>query len=236
MTIWDRMSELAASITRLGSVTGALRDVAGRLLRPDHHAPPELQAAFTIAVIALSAKMARSDGVVVQSEWEAFQQVMAVPPHEAENVRRVFDLAKRDAAGFEAYAAQLAELLKDDHRLRQTVLEGLFHIAAADGVMHPKEDAFLRTVATAFGFTESGFRHVRSRFVHDETAGPYEVLGVDPSASNEEIRRRYRRLVAANHPDRLIGEGLPQEFIAVATRKLAAINAAYETLARERGL
>ena len=236
MAIWQRMSDLVASISRLGSVTDALRDVAGVLLGAGHRTPPELKVAFTIAVVALAAKMARSDGVVVVSEWEAFQAIMAVPEDEAENVRRVFDLAKKDSAGYEHYAAQIAELLKDDGRFRQTILEGLFHIAAADGVMHPKEDAFLRVVAGKFGFTDAAFRHVRSRFVHDETAGPYEVLGVDPSASDEEVRQRYRRLVAANHPDRLMGQGLPEEFVAVATRKLAAINAAYEELARERKL
>ena len=236
MAIWQRMSELVATIARMGSVTGALREVAGVLLGPGHRTPPEMQVAFTIAIVALSAKMARSDGVVVQSEWEAFQAIMAVPPEEADNVRRVFDLAKKDSAGYEAYAEQIAGLLKDNPRFRQTILEGMFHIAAADGIMHPKEDAFLAVVAARLGFSAAALRHVRSRFVHDEAGGPYEVLGLDPSASDDEIRRHYRRLVARNHPDLLIGQGLPEEFIAVATRKLAAINAAYEELARERKL
>jgi DnaJ like chaperone protein len=65
---------------------------------------------------------------------------------------------------------------------------------------------------------------------------PYDVLKLPPSASNTEIRAQYRKLVTDNHPDKLIGRGVPAEFVDLATRKLAAINAAYDSIAKERGL
>jgi DnaJ like chaperone protein len=150
-------------------------------------------------------------------------------------VARVFDLAKQDVAGYEAYADQIAALLGDDRRLLQHVLEGLLYVAAADGALHPKEDIFLKAVAQRFGFAENEYRYFRARFVRDRD-NPYDVLKLPPSASNGEIRAQYRKLVIDNHPDKLIGRGVPPEFVDLATRKLAAINAAYDSIAKERGL
>jgi DnaJ like chaperone protein len=138
-------------------------------------------------------------------------------------------------AGFEIYADQIAQLLKDNKRLLQHVLEGLLNVATADGILHPKEDAFLKAVSERFGFSDSEFRFLRARFVAD-ASNPYDTLRLTPDASNETIKTQYRDLVRKNHPDRVMASGVPAEFIELANRKLAAINAAYETIARERGL
>ena len=138
-------------------------------------------------------------------------------------------------AGYEAYADQIAALLKGDRKLRQDVLEGLLHVATADGVLHPKEDEFLADVARRFGFSPSEFRFFRARFVKDN-GNPYDVLRLGPDATSSEIKAQYRKLVVDNHPDKMMGRGVPAEFVAIATRKLAALNAAYDTIAKERGL
>jgi DnaJ like chaperone protein len=179
--------------------------------------------------------MAKADGIVSPLEHDAFAEVFRFAPEEASNVERVFDLAKRDVAGYETYADQIAMLLKDDRKLLQHVLEGLMHVAAADGVLHPKEDEFLRAVAGRFGFSDSEFRFFRARFVTDN-ASPYDVLRLSPDASDAEIKAQYRKLVRDNHPDRMMANGVPAEFLELSTRKLAAINVAYDTIARERGL
>jgi DnaJ like chaperone protein len=222
--------------TAVGDAGGSvLNEVAGVLGLGHGDAPPEKSIVFTIAVIALAAKMAKADGVVSPLEIDAFRQVFRFSPEEAANVERVFHLAKQDVAGYEAYADQIAGLLEDDRRLLQHVLEGLMHVAAADGGLHPREDAYLKAVSDRFGFSDSEFRFFRARFIKD-CDNPYDVLRLDPKASNEEIKAQYRRLVLNNHPDRLMASGVPAEFIDLATRKLAAINAAYETIAKERGL
>src|SRR5205085_3312404 len=132
-----------------GDLLGGLAGALG-LHRPD--AEPQKDVAFTIAVIALSAKMAKADGVVSPLEHDAFTEVFRFAPEQAANVEHVFDLAKQDVAGYETYASQIATLFKDDKKLLQHVLEGLMHVAAADGVLHPKEDEFLESVAARFGF------------------------------------------------------------------------------------
>jgi DnaJ like chaperone protein len=232
MTVWQKISGVASAVGDAGS--GLLGDLA-RVFGLDRSAEPQCDIAFTIAVIALSAKMAKADGVVSPLEVQAFKQMFQTAPEEEVNVKRVFNLAKQDVAGYESYADEIAKLLKDNKKLLQDVLEGLLHVATADGALHPDEDRFLAEVARRFGFSPSEFRFFRARFVIDND-NPYDALRLSPQAGNDEIRRQYRKLVVDNHPDKLIGRGVPPEFVDIATRKLAAINAAYDTIAKERGL
>jgi DnaJ like chaperone protein len=233
MTIWQKLSGFATSVGEAGgTLLGELAQSLGLGPEPSE---PQKHVAFTIAVIALSAKMAKADGVVACVEVETFRRVFHFSPEDARNVERVYALAQQDTAGYEAYADQIAGVLKDDRMLLQHVLEGLMHVAAADGILHPREDEILRDIAARLGFSDSEFRFFRARFVTDPTS-PYDVLRLAPDASNEQIKAQYRKLVANNHPDKLMGEGVPAEFLDIANRKLAAINAAYDTIAKERGL
>lgn len=193
------------------------------------------QVAFTVAVVALSAKMAKADGIVSQIERDAFQEIFKTSANEARNVQRIFDLAKQDVAGFESYAHQMANLLVTEPQLKRDVFEGLFNIAASDGVLHRSEEVYLAQVAEIFGFSESVYRSVRAQFV-DDPDDAYTVLGLQPDISDTELKSHYRRLVRENHPDAMMARGVPPKFIDMANRKLAAINAAYEEIAQERGL
>jgi DnaJ like chaperone protein len=126
--------------------------------------------------------------------------------------------------------------MKDDKPILADVLDGLFHIAKADNVLHPKELAFLSEVARIFGFTEDEFAHIQARHVLNREENPYDVLGIAPEASNDDVKSRYRQLVKENHPDHLIARGVPPEFVSIATERLQAINEAYDQVERERGL
>jgi DnaJ like chaperone protein len=194
------------------------------------------QIAFTIAVIALGAKMAKADGQVDRSEVAAFKEVFQVPPSETANVARIFDLAKRDARGFEPYAKQIAKMFRKDSPVLEELLDGLFHIARADGRIHDAEIAYLAEVANLFGFSEADFARIREANVGPDKADPYTILGVSRDMSNDEIRAAWRKLVRDNHPDRLIAQGLPEEFVMLANQKVATINAAYDKVAKERGI
>lgn len=230
-----------ALITRFGfGQGGGLRKQASSLsswlnpfswLQPK---PPSKQLAFTMAFVGLAAKMAKADGVAVEVETQAFERCFYVPPEERANVDRVYRLAAQDVAGYEIYAERIAKLLADEPALLKDVFECLFNIAAADGVLHTAEEVFLRTVAERFGFDETDYRRVRSVFVHDPTS-PYEILGVSPDVSDADLRARRMELVRQNHPDRLAAEGVPEEFLVLADRKLAAINVAYDAILKERG-
>ena len=194
----------------------------------------QCRVAFTIGVITLSAKMSKADGVSSAIEAAAFERQFSVPESEREHARRLFTLASEDVAGYETYASQMARILADEPELKITVLECLFHIATADGILHPSEDQFLSTVSTLFGLSHSDYRSVRRAFIHDPDS-PYEVLSIDAGATDQEIKARYRELVKSHHPDALVSKGVPPEFLAAASRRLAAITEAYEAIQVERG-
>lgn len=215
------------------SVFDAIWSALG-LDRLTERTPVRQRVAFTIAFVALAAKLSKADGVSVAVESAAFDQVYQVSDDERENVRRLFDLARQDVAGFEAYAERIGGYLEEDPELLHDVFECLFHVALADGVLHKAEEAFLRTVGERFGLDAKEFETIRSYYVKDP-ASPYLVLGVRPDATDAEIKARHRLLVVENHPDKLAARGVPKEFLAMADRKLAAINAAYDAIQRLRG-
>ena len=194
------------------------------------------QITFTIGVIALSAKMAKADGVVTRDEVDAFKQIFHIPRGEFQNVRRIFNLARQDVAGYDGYAGQIASAFKDNPGVLEDLMDGLFHIAKADGVIHPKEIEYLESVGGIFGFSQGEFDRIRASHLGPEKSDPYLVLGIDRSISDADLKKAYRRMVRENHPDALVGRGVPEEFVDLANDKLAAINEAYDRIAKERGL
>lgn len=231
MGIFSRIAAaMSGGAGRVGAAVSGLRALLASLATGEERRA----VTFTIAMIALSAKMAKADGVVTRSEIDAFCSILSIPPGEQKNVARVYNLAKREVAGFEAYARDVARLLGDDPEMLEAVLDGLFEIAKADGAVHERELAYLARVAELFGFDAKAFARVRARHVAEDGVDPYLVLGADPAWDYARLQQQYRRLVAENHPDRLIARGVPEEFIQIANDRLAAINAAWEQITRGR--
>lgn len=231
MSVWSRIGEALSRGTprAIGAVVEAIRTAfAG---------DPETrrQVSFSVAMIALSAKMAKADGVVTDSEIVAFREIFHIPPADMRHVARLYNIAKQDIAGFESYARTMAGLCgsgEKDCAMLEDILDGLFHIAKADGVVHEREVTLLHRIAQIFEISEAHFHSILARHAALGERDPFAVLGVSRDDSLEEVRRAYRALVAENHPDRLIARGLPEEFIAVANRRMAAINEAYEAITR----
>lgn len=236
MSIWVRLGDVVSRVSNAAQ-TGVVEVIDA--VRTVFQGDPQLRrnVAFSIAMIALSAKMAKADGVVTHHETKAFQQIFAIPDSEARNVARLYNLAKGDTAGYEIYAERMAKLCgsgKPNCAMLEDILDGLFFIATADGHVHDREVTFLRRVAEIFRIEERHFESILSRHVDIGEADPYVVLGIERGLPFEEVRKQYRRLVARNHPDRLIARGIPEEFVAIANARLAAINSAYEVLERGR--
>ena len=153
MSIWTRIVEVLSGVG--GSVIGFLNQVAKtRRAPPD----PERSLAFTIGMIALGAKMAKADGVVTGEEISAFKQVFHIPPEELANVARVFNLAKQEVAGYDAYARRVGKLFARRPQVLEDVLDGLFHIAKADGRVHERELHYLEEVSRDIRFRAARFR------------------------------------------------------------------------------
>lgn len=225
MGCWDSLAAAAQAAGAAGA------DLIDRLRQSVGYGADARQAAVSMAVVALAAKMARADGVVTMSEAASFWRRFAVPAKAAPAIRRLFDLAQQDVAGFETYADRLARLFGDDAPVREDVLDILFAIAGADGHVHAAELAYLDRVAAIFELDPVAWDRLKAR--HLAPGGdPWAVLGLPRSASPAEIRARWRVLVVEHHPDRCLARGMPPEFARVANDRLAAINAAYDALSR----
>ena len=221
MSIWSRIATALSAL----AAGDSLAEVFDHLRNP-----PERSVAFTIAVIALGAKMAKADGIVTRDEVTAFREIFYIAPEEEENAARIYNLARQDVAGYKAYAQQIARMFDNDNVVLCDLLEGLFAIATADNVYHTEEDTFLSDVAKIFGIKERDFNAVRCRFVPDAAPDPYTVLGVHEEMELPAIRRKWRELVRDNHPDKLIARGLPEEAIKLATKRMTAINRAWSEI------
>jgi DnaJ like chaperone protein len=227
--MWQRLGDFVGSYGRRTGVIGSLANA----LDPDNWLPGGRDAAFTLALIALAAKMAVSDGAVTASEERAFRATVEISHGHEEQVARVFDLAKQDVAGYDAYARKIGRFFADSPDTLEHVLDSLFYIATADGLVHEAELEYLRSVSGIFGFDEVRFEQLASQHVRlGDDVDPYLVLGLAPDAPQDEIRRVYRQLVAEHHPDRLIAKGVPEDLIDVATDRMKAINLAYQALTK----
>ncbi len=242
MTIWGKLLGGAAGFALGGPLGALLGAVAGhvydstRATSAETGADPTKQIGFTIAVIALGAKLAKADGVVTEDEIRAFRRVFKVAPEEMKNVARVFNLARKSVAGYEPYARQVAGMFADNPVVLEELLGCLFYIAQADGTVADAEVDYLQNVARIFGFSEADFARLCAEHIGPDSADPYTVLGIAHDTGDDAVKSAYRKLVRENHPDTLIAQGMPEEFIEVANDKLAAINAAYDKVAAQRGL
>ena len=203
---------------------------------------------FALGVIALSAKVAKADGTVTRDEIRAFQRLFPFDPEERDRIAELYNEARQSAEGFAAYAEQVRDALAGKPELLAEVVDALYAIAAADGELHPAEEGMIARIGAIFGLGEYELASLRARHAAGSGspgAGPaqdgrgaaadaYAVLGVEPGVSDEDLRTAHRKLVRTYHPDRLVSKGLPEEFMELANDRLAAINAAYETVTKER--
>ncbi len=225
MSLWTRITD-AIEALRAGEPLSAVFD---RL-----RVRPERTIAFTIGVIALGAKLAKADGAVTRDEVAMFRAVFTIPPADEPHAARVFNLARQDVAGFDAYARKIAALFPPRDPALRDLMEGLFHIALADGDLHPAEEEFLRIVAGIFGLDDSCFRSLMARFVPGAAPDPFQLLELPPDATLDQARAAWRRMVRDSHPDQLRARGVPDEAVLLAEERLKALNNAWEEVQQRR--
>ena len=245
MSIWGKIIGGTAGFAFGGPIGALIGTAAGHAIdrmtidsvdSPIDEEKSKQKIAFTIGVIVLSAKMAKADGVVTRNEISAFKSMFRVPDHETKNVAKVWDLARKDSSGFEIYARQIAKLFNPSSAVLEGLLGNLICIAKADGEIHRNEKEYLERIAEIFGFDEQKFQNLLGVHGALEEDSPFNVLGIGSSATDVEIKMAYRELTLKNHPDKLIAEGMPEEFILQANDKMASINNAYNELKRIRNL
>jgi DnaJ like chaperone protein len=221
MSLWLRIAETIAALVARGE----------SLLRVfERRRAPEASVAFTIAILSLGAKMAKADGLVRAAEVAAFREVFRIAARDEAAAARVFNLARQDVAGFDAYASRIGAMFRDRPRVLEDILEGLFHVALADGRYHEGEEEFLAEVGRIFGVSPEAFDAIEARHLEGRRQDPWQVLGLPRDADLAAARARWRELVRAHHPDKMIARGLPPETVNLGNARLAQINRAWEEL------
>ena len=221
MSIWKKIEKTIMSLASGEPFSNIFQKFA---------TPPERKIGFTIAVIALSAKMAKADGIVSKEEVNAFSQIFEIPKGQEKHVSNVYNLARQDIAGYEIYAKKIAKMLKNKKILLENIIEGLLFISIADGAYHPKEDKFVNNVASIFSIKRGRLEYLKNMYIDTSANSYYKILNVSPGDNLEQIRKQWKKLVLAHHPDMVLARGLPEEAIRLTTVKLARINEAWENI------
>jgi DnaJ like chaperone protein len=190
--------------------------------------------AFSTAVTALGAKLSKADGRSAPIEFDTFSGIFQADDGSRRNIERLYDLARQTTRGFESYAKRLAKRYRGCPQLLEDVLDGLFHIAGADGVVTSDELEYLERVGALFGLSPLTVRRLKATHLGAGADDPYVILGVAPDERDDAVRTAWKRLLSDAHPDRARARGLPPEFVEVAEAKSAAINAAFDAVMRER--
>jgi DnaJ like chaperone protein len=227
MSIWYRISQALAAL----AAGESLAEVFQRL-----KSPSEQSAGFTIAVIALGAKMAKADGTVTRNEVRAFREVFHIPRAQEENAAKIFNLARQDVAGFELYAEKIYKMLSNKPAVLYDLLEGLFHIAIADNSFEEEENHFLEVVRKIFKVNDQQFRILSARFIPNQILDPYAVLGIEQETPTSDIEKVWKKHIFETHPDRMQARGVPVEAVKLAEKRLIQINEAWGKIKKERAI
>lgn len=190
--------------------------------------------AFSTAVTALGAKLAKVDGEAQSVEFDAFSVVFQSDERSEGNIRRLYQLARQTTRGFEGYARRLKKRYGACPQILEDVLDGLFHIARSDGAVTGDELEYLEQVSGLFGLSPLTFRRIKATHLGAANDDPYVILGIAPDAQDAAVRTAWRTLLSDAHPDRARARGLPEEFVEVAEAKSATINAAFDEIMRDR--
>lgn len=233
MSIWTQLANLAHRAFEVGE--DPPREV-GRAVGEFQCGPDPNDVEFTAAIVGLGAKLAKADGLVTIDEVAAFTRVFRAAPGDEVAMRRVFDIARQTVLGYESYARRIAKRYGNRPCLLEGVMDGLFQIALADGVLTSDELDYLAGVADAFGFSEADFRRIKASHVGADLDDPYAILGVPHDADFDVVKAAYRQLMRDNHPDTVAtAKSAPREYEGVAHEKAAAITTAYARIRVERG-
>ena len=219
----------------MGSLTGRSRT------RTRGFNPLEAQQTFMIAMISLAAKVAKADGSVSQAEVKSFDKFLkdqlGMAADERRVAARIFNEARDSDIPAEDFARQIRQLLGHQPARMRDLVSLLMSIAMADGRFHEAEERLIRSIAREMGLTRPRLRRSRRHVQPPAPASDasYTVLGVTTGATDDEIKKAYRKLAKEYHPDVVANKGMGEDFQKFAAEKMRAVNAAYDAVKEARG-
>ncbi len=202
------------------------------------HSKEARHVSFIQSMAGLAAKVAKADGQVSENEIRVFKKLFVIKEEETSRVARIFNEAKKSAKGYEKYARQLAEISAENVELQENIIDNLFKVAAADGDVTGEEFELLGRIAEIIGLPEGNYEMLKGLYT-PKAKNPviqdyYDELGVLYTATDTEIKARWKKLIIQNHPDRVQAKGGSVEAIEAATAKMAKINFAYQEIVKMR--
>lgn len=209
------------------------------------------QSVFIETLFTLKGKLAKADGHISQDEIAHVEQVIQKFGMTAEHRQLAIELFKKGTSPDFDYGQQLKhyiEVCGNTHNLKQMLLVYLIVMALADGRIDTAEETLLIDIAQHLGYDQDAFRNMLDMVLnqsHFSGAGSqavslsaledaYKAIGVRPESTDQEVKRAYRKLMSQYHPDKLIGQGLPEDMIAVATQKAQEVQVAYDLITKTR--
>ena len=195
------------------------------------------QTAFAVGVIVLAAKLSKADGKVTEEEIDTFRSVFDFDDEDQIAIGKIYNEAKENAEGFEVYAEQLVKVFGKQKGLYVELINSLYRIAFADGVLHPNEEKMIYKISSIFGMPENLVQGIRAQYLSKDNKNldrDYKLLGVKENVSNQILKKNYHDLVRKYHPDQLVSKGLPEEFIRLANERLSEINDSYDRITEHR--
>jgi DnaJ like chaperone protein len=205
------------------SATGTRRLEAGRTTTGD----------FAVSLLVLIAAVMKADGKVLKSELDFVKKyfVQAFGEGSAgEAIMMLRDILNQD---IDVREVSLQIKSRMDYSSRLQMMHLLFGVSLADAKVHPLELEILQKIAGYMAISTKDFDSIKSMFI-ENTDGAYKILESDPSASNEEIKKAYRKMALKYHPDKV--SYLGEDFRKSANEKFQKVNEAYEKIKKERGI
>lgn len=203
--------------------------------------PLHAQQMFMIAMISLAAKVAKADGVVSPEEVRSFDNFLKTQLNMSQDERqvasRIFNEARDSDIPAEEFARQIRQLLLGQPARKRDLISLLMSIAMADGHLHPAEEALIKSVASTMGMNQRDYDAAVGMFnprANIETS--YSILGLSAAATDDEIKKAYRKMAKEYHPDVVTNKGMGEDFQKFAAEKMRAVNSAYDDIKDERGM
>lgn len=205
---------------------------------------------FLGTVFVLMGKIAKADGHISQNEIAHVEQLFNKLGMTAEHRQRSIMLFKQGAAADFDIKPTLNEFIKvcgHTNNLKQMLLVYLIVMALADGNLDPAEESLLKEIALHLGYSEEVFKQIIAMVINQthfsggqantgrNVDDAYKALGVTKDSNDQEIKRAYRKLMSQYHPDKLMGQGVPEDMIAMATTQAQEVQVAYDLIKKSRG-
>ena len=199
----------------------------------------QAQLTFFVAAFSMLAKIAKADGRVSEKEISSVEDFMRkelqLDQESMNTAKNIFKEAVNSSEPFDSFARQFHDVFRHQPRIIELMMDLLLRVSTADGGISGEEEKLLSSAARIFNISDDEYARLRSRYVKDVNKY-YAVLKVSENATDEEVKKAYRKLVSEYHPDKIESKGLPEEFVKFANDKFKEIQEAYEQIRRERGL